>query len=537
MGLFMQKRSVLMAALSAILAMALTGCHATKKDDTQQAQEQEVEQTLGEEGPHAAADRPLAKRVIKSHDGIHHVEIDFGNVVQGKYSTPARGILIAPTHAQTPTPVIVISHLRSPNCADKSSAYPCADGAEIRYDQGMSYLGEHLARQGYTVIIPDLGGVFIGADVTTPYDQGKMWQEVVGRFVDAIKTDLQGTTDTFGVDIAPVDWTKVGFFAHSRSGQMVDAAQQLFGKDNLKSVFAYAPAYDTIELEFISPVPADVPYLAVVGSLDADVGSSANLWLGHYASTPRQSPASVVELPGLGHMYVNRATSQIGFDDRIGCDVLDCLDDKEHERVMLQTASTWFDDTLRGINSVLPMTNSQVLPSQVAGLSAHWLSLTPKAIGFVEPKDWVDVQSGKEVMVCVHADPMNPMRPKNACPEPDRGFVQILTPVARLSGVSSAKTQIQGARGVSLQLAPTGSHQGVQGTAVSLTLHTTGGSTTIELPADHPALISRQSEQDNGTYRLGTVRVPLPPDITKETITQITLDPKHPIYVRSVDFW
>lgn len=517
--------------LSAILVVALAGCAPTNKDNLQ------VTEQAADDGPHAPTDRPLAKRVIKSHDGIHRVEMDFGNVVQSKYSTPARGILITPMHSSAPTPVIVISHLRAPNCLDKSFAYPCADAAEIRYDQGMSYLGEYLAKQGYTVIIPDLAGVFVGADVTNPYDQGSMWQQVVGKFIDAIKTDLQGTTDTFGVDIAPVDFSKVGLFVHSRSGQMVDAAGQLFGKDNLKGVFAYAPAYDTVELEFISPVPADVPYLAVVGSLDADVGSSANLWLGHYATTSRQTPASVVELPALGHMYINRAASEIGFDDRIGCDVLECADAKTHEWIVTELASDWFASTLLGRAPDLPMRADMPLSDKVAGETARWLSLTPKAIGFVGPKDWTDVQSGKGVMVCVHADPMNPVRPKNACPEPEHGFVQILTPVARLSGVSSAKTQIQGAKGVSLQLAPTDSHQGVQGTAVALTLHTANHATTIELPADHPALISRQSEHDNGTYRLGTVRVPLPPDITKETITQITLDPKHPIYVRSVDFW
>lgn len=508
----MRKPNFILASISAVLALSVMAC--TPKTDNATK----------------TADSTTSNQVASS--AIYQSEVSLGEVSQRDHRVPVRGLLIAPVQADKPVPLIVISHLRAPNCTDKTFAYPCANGvSEMRYDLGMAYLGEQLAQQGYAVMIPDLGGVFVGDDVHTPYDQAKLWQQVLGKFITHAKEQINTKA------IAPVDFTNVGLFVHSRSGQMVDAAGQLFGKDSLKSVFAYAPAYDTVELEFISPVPADVPYLAVAGSLDADVGSSVNLWLGHYASTPRQTPASVVELPALGHMYINRAASEIGFDDRIGCDVLACADAKTHERIVTELTSDWFASTLLGKASDLPMRADMPLSDKVAGETARWLSLTPKAIGFVEPKDWTDVQSGKGVMVCAHADPMNPVRPKNACPEPEHGFVQILTPVAHLSGISSAKTQIQGVRGVSLQLAPTDSHQGVQGTAVSLTLHTANHTTTIELPANHPALISRQSEHDNGTYRLGTVRVPLPPDITKETITQITLDPKHPIYVRSVDFW
>ena len=530
---------ILTATMSAILAMMVTACKPSTEQETNTGEQTtSVEEPMMPEGPHAPADRLLAERKITSHNGVHRIDIDFGNTEQGKFSAPARGILITPAQTQKASPLIVISHLRSPNCLDKSSAYPCNNTEEIRYDRGMVYLGEHLAKQGYTVIIPDLGGIFIGADVSEPYDQGAMWQQTVGNFVNAIKTDAEGKTNIFDVSLPPVDFSKVGLFVHSRSGQMVDAAQTLFGKDNLKGIFAYAPAYDTIELEFISPAPADIPYLAVVGSLDADVGSSANLWLGHYSTTPRQSAASVVELPGLGHMYVNRATSEIGFDDRIGCDVLNCLDAKAHEDIALKTVTEWFNATLEGKKSDLPTSHSNTLPNTIANLPARWLSLTPKALAFVEPKDWTEVNTSQPALVCAHTDPMNPVKPADACQYPDIGVVQILTHIAKISQPSQAKVNVQGAKGISLQVSPTGSYQGVKGTAVTLTLGLDNQSTfTLELPADHPALVSRYSENDNGTYQLGTVRVALPDSIAKSTITSITLDPKQPIYVRSVDFW
>ncbi len=105
-----------------------------------------------------------------------------------------------------------------------------------------------------------------------PYDQGAMWKEVVGSLTELV-IDAGKARDVLGVTAMPrVDASTVGMVAHSRSGMMVDSARELFGADALKSVFAYGPAYDTFELESISPASADLPYLAVVGELDSDVG-------------------------------------------------------------------------------------------------------------------------------------------------------------------------------------------------------------------------------------------------------------------------
>lgn len=493
------------------------------------------------DGPLAATDRPLAPRQVSTNEAgtVQRADVDLGNVSDGKFSAPLRGQVYVPTQAGDSSPLIILSHLRAPNCTNMSFTYPCPQDKEFRYDRGMSYLGEHLASQGYTVLVPDLGGIFIGADVEAPYSQTRMWSEVIRTFTQAITTDSAGTTDLLGLSYAsPVDTSTVGLFVHSRSGMLVDTAVQTLGKDALKGVFAYAPAYDTVELSQVSPAPADIPFLAVVGEHDSDVGASANLWLGHYADTPRVSSASVVEVPGLGHMYVNRAASATGFDDRVACDEVECASAQEHERVLMETATHWFDATLRGAQTDLPLHADQSLPEKVAGLAARWLALTPKAARFVAPGDFQAIE-GSSVRVCENVDPMMPDPPAHACPEPASGVVQILTPVAHVATSAEASLGgFEGARGLALQISPSGTHEGGAPTPVTVSLALRGGEVwSVDVPGDHPALASRMTPVDNGTYRLGTIRLVLPHSVTQSAIESVRVTAKFPVEVRSVDVW
>lgn len=498
------------------------------------------------DGPHAAADRPLAPRQVTRNEvgTVQRASVDLGNITEGAFSAPLRGDVFAPTQAAQRSELIILSHLRAPNCQDMSFSYPCAPGIEeFRYDQGMSYLGEHLAAQGYTVVVPDLGGIFIGADLEAPYSQTRMWSTTVKSFIDAIASDSVGQTDILGLTYAaPVDTSSVGLFVHSRSGMLVDTAATLLGEEHLKSVFAYGPAYDTVDLENISTAPADIPYLALVGDQDADVGPSSNLWLGHYASTPRKSAASVAELPGLGHMFINRAASAAHFDDRVTCDVLQCASASEHERVVMETSAGWFNATLRNQPTDLPVQADQSLPLTVADLPARWLALTPGADGFVEPttlspQDSADSGNTDDaVTVCVNADPMIPIRPENACPEPATGLMQVLTPVAFVNGSAHAQVNFPGLRTLAVHVAPVGVAQGSPGVPITITFVMEDGQEfTHQVPREDPAVKNRFGPHDNGTYRLGTVRVPVPTQVTHGKVSTIRLTTPSPIEVRSID--
>lgn len=542
-------------ALSVLtLSLVLTGCspattnvEAFDPDTPTISNESSSEVPEHAEGPLAPANRSLANRSIKETDTTVTVDIDFGNTTTDKQFTAAlRGQLTAPKpgtdaakkFAESGSPLIVISHLRSPNCLDGSFAFPCKKGVEeVRNDRGMNYYAQFLAEQGYTVIVPDLGGIFIGVDVKHPYDQHAMWKESVEKFVSSLKSDTGGETKIFGVDkLGKIDFSKVGLLLHSRSGSVVESAQEVFGKSSVKAVLAYGPSYDTVELAEISPAPADIPYLAIVGENDADVGASANLWLGHYLPQKRQHPAAVVSVPGLGHMFINQAAVDAKTDDRIGCEERDCPDAGEHQRVLKEVGLDWFNATLTGTDTKLPLTATTPLPNQVAGLPARWLAYTPRPLLSVGADQFRGV-SDKSLQLCINPDPMNPTPVDNACPEPESGLVQILTEVAYLTD-ASAEVEVKDAKGLALHLAPAGTMSG-EGAELKVVLTLADGTSyTLEVPPTHPALKNRSTNDFNGVYQLTTIRLELPAEVSKGVVKKIQiLAPAHPVEFKSVDFF
>lgn len=540
---------------SAVLAFSLSACASggapaldafDLKEPSQSTDGEAGDVLENMEGPLAAADRKIADRLVNEAGDAVSVDIDFGNVVDGQFAAPLRGLLVVPKpgskadkkFADAGSPLVVISHLRAPACANGVFAYPCAPNVEeYRFDRGMAYYGKLLAEQGYTVVIPDVAGIFVGADVSHPYDQNAMWKQSVSKFVDSLKSDIAGSTDVFGVkDLPKVDFNNVGLLLHSRSGTVVEPALEVFGKDHVKSVFAYGPAYDTVELADISPLPADVPYLALVGEDDADVGASANLWLGHYLPTPRKTPAAVVAVPGLGHMFINQAAADAGTDDRRGCDLRHCPDAAEHQRVLKEVGLEWFNATLAGSSTVLPLQASAELPDKVAGLPARWLAYSPKPLASVSVSEFKGT-SEQSLQLCVNPDPMNPIEIANPCPEAEEGVVQILTQVGFLKD-AAAEVSVSGARGLALHVAPVGTPVAA-GAPLEITLTLASGAVeTVQVPASHPALRGRVGDGETEVYQLGTVRLPLPDSVSKGVVKRIQVKaPAHPVELKSVDFF
>lgn len=509
----------------------------------------------GGEGPHAASDRkPTATEILNGQNSTKIVRLDLGNSEIGEYAVPVRGTLVIPTStaaaeaapaesggAAAKQPLIIVNHLRAPGCSDDTFAYPCTNSTERRFDIGMTYLGEHLAGQGYAVLIPDLSPVWIGADVASPYDQTKLWQQVVSRFVAEFEN--QNSAALQGIDTSQLDTSQLGLVLHSRSGILVNPAVELFGAARIKGVLAYGAAYDTFDAEMLSPAPADVPYLAVSGDLDADVGASANLWLGAHLGLPRSTPAIAATVPGLGHMYVNRVLSEAGLDDRIGCEELDCPDAAEHERFLCEVAADWFGWAFYGADTSIPVTAGEFDgAAELAGLPARWLAASPAASS--EQRVTLDAAAfkafdGGSATLCVHPDPMQPGQPDNACPEPTKGVTEVapVTPVNVLQR-ARAETTVTAVRTVAVHVAAHGSSElGSDTTALLVTLRFADGTTwEQQLTPAHPVLRNRATAADNGQYLLGTVRLVVPAAHAGKTVTAVELRaPAAPVELRAVD--
>lgn len=504
------------------------------------------ETQLASKGPHAPQDRQLEPTQVSSTAKTQSALVDLGNTNLGPYSMPVRGLLITPqarasTAQQARWPLIVINHLRAPNCSDNSFAYPCPSGtSERRFDLGMAYLGEELAQQGYAVLIPDLSTSWIGADVTVPYDQRQAWRQIVGRLTEAIARDAQGGSKVFGgLKTAAIDQSRVGLVVHSRSASIVNTAVDFFGSRAVRAVLAYGPAYNTFDEQHFSPdIAADLPYLSLAGDLDQDVGPSANLWLGKYLSKERTAPALVANLAGFGHMYVNRALSQEGFDDRRGCDLLDCRNEEEHEKLLISASKDWFATFIRGQKSGLPIDRDSQLPQELYGYKARWLAATTGSAVTHLSADRFKPMTAGSARTCRVADPVAPAALEDACPDPELGYTEV-SPVVPVTYMKAAGAQVQfeGLSQINLHLAPFGSSPKQEdGRLVLKLVFSDGSSWSHTLAGQDSVLANRADETTNGHYLLASERIDVPDWVAHKKLVKVQLRaPGQPVLLHSLD--
>lgn len=527
----MRIRKYLATALLLSSSLILSSCASAGNADS--------DQEAIADGPKASENRVIEDREITKNNNIISVSVDLGNTKVKEYTSPVRGIVVAPQKSEKPSPLIIVNHLRAPNCKDKEFAYPCKQGVEeFRFDKGMQYLGESLAKAGYTVLIPDLAPAWIGADLKKPYDQDKMWKQIITKFIENIKSDQKGKTKTFGEEkFLNVDFENIGLFLHSRSGTLVEPAVELLGDKTIKSVFAYGPAYDTLDEETFSPAPKDIPYLAVASADDADVGASANLWLTHYATQDRQNPALVANVNGLGHMYINRQLSEAEFDDRIGCDERQCPDALEHEKVIKTLSESWFNQTIKHEEGQFPTSLEQDFPDEINGIPLSWYGASNgKNIIRISGKEIKETKPGS-AKYCRHPDPMFPKEIPNQCPEIKTGVVETSNEVAHLTeGVLNINEK--GVKTLVLHLTPAGTpDNATDGTPITIIVKLENGK-EISLPisGNNQALKSRNTDVDDGRYLLSSLRIYLPKEVTESVISEIKIiADTHPVQVSSID--
>ncbi len=61
---------------------------------------------------------------------------------------------------------------------------------------------------------------------------------------------------------------------------------------------------------------------------------------------------------------------------------------------------------------------------------------------------------------------------------------------------------------------------------------------TYRVSADEPALANRATADDNGSYQLGTVRIPLDEAVAAGVVTSVRVTSDGPaVELRGIDFW
>lgn len=491
-------------------------------------------------GPHSPPGRKQAESVVtRTADEVIRAA-DFGDITLGaggEFRAPVRGYLVTPVGNPRHTPLVVLAHLRYPACADGVFAFPCPqDDAALRFDSGMVYLATDLAAKGYSVLVPDLAPVYVGADTDQPYDQRAAVQQILDVMLTQVDAATRGQATRWGEDLAGVvDTSHIGLFAHSRSatiaGDLVSAMAG--GEHQVASVLVYGGAYDVYyhgEPGTTAAMP-DVPLLAVVGAEDQDTGFSASMWLGEHIATPRKSPKLAAVVPGLGRTYINRTLSSLGVDDRI-CEG-NCPDAAKHERFLTQTATQWFDATLRGRSTSLPIRGTDALPGKLGGSQALWLAATngERASAFVAGVHGTLDPFGPDgrASTCFPTEPMAPSFPDD-CPIPARAVTWGAAPVTQIrvapgSGVRLVTGGISHPTGIAVHLAPSDDRaDGQDANPLLVQVSFTDGRTvSIPLSGGEPALRNRATPAATGVYSVGTVRAELPSWAHDATIQSITL--------------
>lgn len=480
-----------------------------------------------EPGPRAPGNRPIPAPKVTGDHLVAVSDFDLGNLdLPGGYRAPVRGVLALPKPGMVrgKVPLVLIGHLRSPACSNDAEEFPCPAGATSRrYDRGMQWLADQLARRGYAVLVPDLAPVYIPASTSKPYSQEAAVQAVFERMMTAITAG----GGALGVDAKAVDASRPALIAHSRSGLVGDRMARAWagGTHPISTILAYGPTYDLARSSPSGrwgPPHPDVPYLSIMGDHDQDTGTDSAEFLAYWITAPRRSAAMVLTVPGYGHNYLNRALSAAKIDDRTDCE-RGCPTAAEHERMFGEVAGSWLDTTVRGRASAWPIRADQALPSRILGLPGRFLAVSnaPGRVSLLAGSraERPVVSRGVTSTVCNFRPPMQPSDVGSGyCPEADLGTVMTYEmPLRRLefkrSGTArwAVPAAAANADSVRLQISPTGDRGKTNpGTPLRLVVRDTRGAAfAMNLNPRHPALANRATANTNGSYQVGTLQVTL----------------------------
>lgn len=493
-----------------------------------------------EPGPHSPIDRRPARTKVVHRDGVVVRSVDLGDIAlgspRGRYRAPVRGVLVSPDRRASHAKLIIVNHLRYPNCAGSRFAYPCPRGhAERRFDKGMTYLGVAMAKRGFSVLIPDLGPLYIGGDLDDPYDQGTGLARSLDRLVGALERANAGKRTRWGHGLrGDIDTSRLGLLAHSRSAPLASGLIRSW-KDSahpITTLMTYGGFYESYYHgeSGATPMVPDLPYLGVVGDQDRDTPYMAPMWLTHHVSERRKAAALVAVVPGLGHTYINRTLSRARIDDRI-CDDT-CRNAATHRRFLIRTATAWFNTTLRHRRTLLPLRAADPLPPTLGGLPAHWLAATNgrgRNVFLAGKRGKLRTSgAGARARTCFPAEPMAPAH-NDDCPFPERGVIQNADEVTQVrltphAGVVLRVRPTRGVKLVSIHLSPSDDRADhATGSPLQVRVVLANGRHIDRQIPPGSTLVDRATPSRSGVYSIGTIRLSLPRWVARQRIVALKL--------------
>lgn len=547
----------------------------TSEDAGESGKTQEEAPDQGEDGrasgPRARPDRPRAPLSIRTSGGVSVRSFDLGNLTIPSttggqdFAAPVRGQLTLPAAGRTKG-LVLLNHLRAQGCSDQTFAYPCPAGTrEVRYDRGMQFLADDLARRGYAVVAPDLSPVFVSQPVRGDYDTVAAGVATMTRIRDALWRAKRGRTDQLGPGLDRLDLGTAVVLGHSRSGYFFGPLAQAWGSGptRVTGVFPLATAMDVdadregtgaVRSPFVSPPLPDVPVFGLVGSRDADVPTQTALHLANYLPLSRRSPAAVAVVQGYGHYFFNRSTAALEVpDDRI-CDPEDrCPTRRQHEKLLLEVFPRFVEDVRLGRLPAYLRQGDRPIPTRIGGAPARLLVhtpeprtivLAPSGTGYttsVRPVPaTVRSRPGTSVSYCRVPNPQAPFDYPDTCPEPADGALAS-TGIRYLAaswqrGAGGISFDLDRASASSLNLAIIPGRR--EGARVTLGLtDCRGRSAQVQLSGDRePAL--RQPDGKKGMFP-ATLRVPVSAfgGIDGQCLRELRVGDSRPgtIYLRQID--
>lgn len=235
---------------------------------------------------------------------------------------PLLGAISVP-EGEGPFPLALVLHGRHPRCyaddAQLEEVWPCAEGAEPRYDIGFSYLLDALAARGYLAVAPSVNGAY-----TTAYDLGQEALDVVQPRVDermiqiveahvAQLQDAGGGAAIFagGLDLTGrVDVGRVVVVAHSTSGITANKVARE-GTLPVRAQVLLAPMYFAN-----TGATADVPTAVLLSACDGDRSDlPGQTYYERARSSSRAGDLFSAVLAGANHNFYNQELERQGIDD------------------------------------------------------------------------------------------------------------------------------------------------------------------------------------------------------------------------------
>jgi hypothetical protein len=210
-------------------------------------------------------------------------------------TVPVRGVMYQPATKPGKSPLILLVHGNHGECdgkvvekvvegvtikeEERVSGPACVTngGFYKRNDEGYAYLGENLAKWGYTVVSLDQDELMARQD-----GLGKGMHNrrlLIMAMLDDLKAASEGTVPP-GADAnvatllgGKLDMTRIGLMGHSRGG---DAVSSFVEYDHTRPVGERYPLRAVISLapvDYERHVPYGVPFMTVFGSCDGDVSN------------------------------------------------------------------------------------------------------------------------------------------------------------------------------------------------------------------------------------------------------------------------